>query len=667
METAPEGSAGQSSGAVRWGAAQGAAVVVSAALVGAVLLGATFAGDGSGFDGVLPVGGAALVLLMGFLVAFAFGALSLPRLGASGVALLVGLGLLVVWTGTTVVWSIAADRSWETFNRGSAYFAFLGLGIVLAGAGRARAARVGAAMFALVTGAALTWALATKVFPSLDPDAERVARLQEPIGYWNALALIADIALVLALWLGATEGRRPALRVLGALLAYAATLALLLTLSRAGLVAGVVVAGLWLLVSRERVESGLLLVAAAVPAALVAGWAFTRPALVENGALEADRVSDGRVFGLLALVGAGLVMGAVVLGVQRGLDSDRRRLAKRGLLAVAVVGAAAAVVALVVAIGNPVTWLDDEVTDSACSEVVNDPSRIGSLDLNNRWCWWNEAVDVYGEHAPWGAGAGTFEIARKRVRTDIRSVLQPHSVPLQQLADGGGVALGLFVALVLAAAGVCVGALRRLTGEERAAAVALVALPVAYLVHALVDYTWDFIAVTAPTMVALGLLAGAGQKLFSVRRRTILALAEMLIALVVLASYVSPRAADRSVRASTRALDEDDFDTARDRAEWARSFNPLSVDPLWALARVDERQRRYDDAEERYVQAVELQPENPETWYALGLYEFQVRGNLCAAYRFLNDAYTLDPAGSQWVKGGELDVAREAVNEGACE
>jgi Flp pilus assembly protein TadD len=186
-------------------------------------------------------------------------------------------------------------------------------------------------------------------------------------------------------------------------------------------------------------------------------------------------------------------------------------------------------------------------------------------------------------------------------------------------------------------------------------------------VHALVDYTWDFIAVTAPTMVALGLLAGAGQKLFSVRRRTILALAAVLIALVVLASYVSPRAADRSVRASTRALDEDDFDTARDRAEWARSFNPLSVDPLWALARVDERQRRYDDAEERYVQAVELQPENPETWYALGLYEFQVRGNLCAAYRFLNDAYTLDPAGSQWVKGGELDVAREAVNEGACE
>ena len=67
------------------------------------------------------------------------------------------------------------------------------------------------------------------------------------------------------------------------------------------------------------------------------------------------------------------------------------------------------------------------------------------------------------------------------------------------------------------------------------------------------------------------------------------------------------------------------------------------------------------------MQAVELQPENPETWYALGIYEFQVRGNMCAAYEFLNNAYTLDPAGSQWVRGGELDIARDAVNKGACE
>jgi tetratricopeptide (TPR) repeat protein len=667
METAPEGPAGASSGGVRRGAAHDAVGWVVAALVGGVVLAAAFAGDGSGFEGVLPVGGAAVVLLAALVVAFAFGAVPLPRLGAPGIALLASLVLLVVWTGATAAWSIAPDRSWETFNRGLAYAAFLGLGVVLAGAGGAKAARLCASLLALVAGAVLCWALASKAFPSLDPDAERIARLQEPIGYWNALALVADLALVLALWLGATEGRRVWVRVLGALLAYVATLALLLTLSRAGLVAGAGVVVLWLLLSRERVQGGLLLLAGAGPAALVAGWAFTRPALVENGALEADRVSDGRIFAVATLVGAGIVAGLVVLGVRRGLDAESHRRAGRALLAGAGVAVVACVIALAVAVGNPVTWLDEEVTGSSCAEVVNDPSRLGSLNLNNRWCWWNEAVDVYDHHAPTGAGAGTFEIARKRFRTDIRSVLQPHSVPLQQLADGGVASLALFVVLVLAGACVCVLALRRLDGAERAAAVALVAAPAAFFVHALVDYTWDFIAVAAPTMLALGVLAGAGREVVEARRRPFLALAAVLVALVALASFASPRAADKSVRASTRALDDDDFERARDRAERARALNPLSVDPLWALARVDEREGRYDDAEQRYVQAVELQPENPETWYALGLYEFQVRGNMCAAYRFLNDAYTLDPSGSQWVEGGELDVAREAVNEGACE
>ncbi len=668
METAPEGSAGQSSGAFRWGAAHGAGVMVSAALVGCAVLGAAFAGEGSTFDGVLPVGGAALFLLVALLVAFAFGAIPLPRFGASGLALLASLGLLVVWTGSTVIWSIAPDRSWETFNRGLVYAVFLGLGVMLAGVGGARAARLAAALLAVVTGVVLTWALATKAFPSLDPDAERIARLQEPVGYWNALALLADIALALALWLGATEGRRLPLRALGALLAYAATLALLLTLSRAGLVAGIGVALLWLVLSRERrVEGGLLVVAAAVPAGLVAAWAFTRPALVEDGAAESDRVSDGRLFAALAVVGALLVVALVVFGVRRGLDPERRTRARRALLAAAAVTAAACLVALVVEIGNPTTWIDEEVTGSSCTEVVNDPGRLGSLNLNNRWCWWTEAVDVYAEHAPLGSGAGTFEIARKRVRTDIRSVLQPHSLPLQQLSDGGVVALGLVVLLVLAGAVVCVCALRRLGGAERAAAVALVAAPAAFLAHALVDYTWDFLAVTAPTLLVLGVLSGAGREPISPGRRPFLALAAVLVGLVVLVSFASPRLSERSVRGSTRALDGNDFDTARDRGRRAQTFNPLSVEPVWALARVDERQGRYDDAEERYVEAVELQPDNPETWYALGLFEFQVRGDLCRAYEYLNEAYTLDPSGSQWVEGGELDVARAAVDNGACE
>jgi tetratricopeptide (TPR) repeat protein len=237
---------------------------------------------------------------------------------------------------------------------------------------------------------------------------------------------------------------------------------------------------------------------------------------------------------------------------------------------------------------------------------------------------------------------------------------------LQHLADGGIAAFALFVALVVAGIAVAVAAVRRLAGDERAAAVALVAAPAAYLLHALVDYSWDFLAATAPVMVALGVLTGAGRPLLAVKRRLLVAVVSVTALVVFLASFASPRLADRYVRSSTRALGDGDFDRSRDRALWARFFNPLSVEPLYSLARVAELRRDPDTAERYYIKAVELQPENPETWYTHGIFQFDVRDNMCAAYRFLNEAYTLDPAGNQWVRDGPLDIARDAVNAGGC-
>ena len=109
-----------------------AGALVLATLVGAVVAGATFAGDGSDVGGTLPVGGAAVVLLAGLLVAIGLGWLPPPQVGRSGAALVCALVLLVAWTGVTVWWSIVGDRSWDAFNKTVAYAAFLGLGIVLA-------------------------------------------------------------------------------------------------------------------------------------------------------------------------------------------------------------------------------------------------------------------------------------------------------------------------------------------------------------------------------------------------------------------------------------------------------------------------------------------------------------------------------------------------------
>jgi hypothetical protein len=677
--------------------ALGSAALLLAGLAGAALLGATFAGDGSDVDGILPVGGGALLVLAGVFVLVGLGRLPLPHIGRSGLAVVLALSLLCAWIGTTIVWSIAPDLSWDAFNRSLAFLAFLGLGIVLAGAAGPFAARLGATLLAVVTGVVLTWALVAKAIPALDPQGDRIGRLREPVEYWNALALIADVALALGLWLGVSRALSPRhsprhspqrppgdprdpfgqrigdplkegsrdradfVPLAGALLLYVATLALLLTLSRMGLVAGVAVVVLWLLLSRERVEAGLLLACSAVPGALVAGWAFTRPALVEDGAGRADRVADGAVFGVLALLGAALVMGLAVFVAQRQLAPGTRRRVGQALVVGAAVLALAAVAGLAVAVG------DASTSRVSCSEVANDPGRFGNISFSNRRCWWAEAKDVFVEHAPEGAGAGTFEMARKRFRTDARTVSQPHSVPLQQLADSGVLGLGLFAALLVIGAAACACALRRLDGAERAATVALVAAPFAYLLHALVDYSWDFLAVTAPTTFALGVLVASGRTPGDVRSRPFLAIAAVVLAVATLVSFASPRLSERSVRASDRALDDDDFDRARDSARRAQLLNPYSVEPLFALARVAERAGRLEEAGERYSEAVELQPENPATWYALGTFEFHSREDMCAAYRALNRSWLLDSAGDQWLPGGELDVSREAVQEGACE
>ena len=647
--------------------APGRGALALAGLVGAALLGAAFAGDGSDVGGILPVGGAAVVVLAGSLLAVALGWIALPRLGRSGAAVVAATVALVVWTGLTIVWSIVPDRSWDAFDKTVVYAAFLGLGILLAGAAGGAAARLGASLLALVVAIVLVWGLASKAIPALDSTGGRIARLSEPIGYWNAVALLADVALVLGLWLGASRGHAAWVRVAGGVLGYVATLALVLSVSRTGLVAGVVVVALWLWLARERVEGGLLLVASCLPAALVGGWALTRHGIGDDGASHADRVADGRAFGVVALLGAGVVVALVAWGARRSLVEDVRGRIGRGLVAVVVAAAVASVIAFVVAVGNPVSWTRDQITASKdCTEVANTAERLGSLNVNGRLCWWTEAAKVFRQHDPGGAGADSFEIARKRFRVDARTVTEPHSVPVQQLAEGGIGGLALFLLLGAATAWACACAVRRLEGGERAAAIAVVAAPTAYGLHALVDYNWDFLATTAPTMVALGTIVGAGRRTGERRRRPLLGVAAVLLAAAVLVSFSFPRLSERYVTDSTVALDDQDYGRAHDLAERARFFDPLSVDPIYALAHVAERRGDRATAQRRYIQAVELQPENPDTWYTLGIYEFQVLGNFCAAYRFLNNAYTLDSAGNQWVKGGPLDIARNAVNSGAC-
>ena len=417
------------------------------------------------------------------------------------------------------------------------------------------------------------------------------------------------------------------------------------------------------MLSERRLEGGLLGLATGVPALVVAAWVFTRPALVEDGALRADRVHDGAVFAILAVTGAALAAGlAARLPLHALVGRDPRRI-RRGLVGAALSIAVLCAVALVIAVGNPVTWAADQVSGGECS---NDPGRLTELCANNRPAWWGEAAEVFVDHPLGGTGALTFEIARKRVRDDGLPVREPHSVPLQLLADLGLV--GFALALTFAGA-LIVGirrGLRRLEGQEREAAAALVCLPAVYGVHALVDYDLDFLAVTAPTLVVCGVLLGAARPPAVLGSRMLTAAASVATALAVIVVLVTPSLAERAVERSTRAVEEGRLADAADDARRARSLDPLALEPVYAAAVAADRLGDHDRARALYRRATEMQPENPEPWIALGLYELAGREDLCAAYYAFNAAYTLDPKGRQWVPGGPLDIARDAVNNGAC-
>jgi O-antigen ligase len=616
-----------------------------------------FAGDASA-PVPLAVSVPALVLLWAAGSTALCGRLVLPRLTREARIVLAATVALVLWTAVSALWSIAPDRTWEWFNSGLVVLAFLALGL-LVGAARGGARALTAAL-TTVCGAALAWALLGLVIPALAPDGDRIARLREPVGYWNALALLADAGLAYATLLLAGRGRWT--RVAGAALGFGAVTVVLLTQSRAGLVAGVAVLVLVLARAPRRLETGVRLLLAALPGLAVAAWVFTRPALVDDGAGRVARVDEAPLVAVALVIGL-LASAALVslVPVERAVATRAADVA-RALRVAIVVLLVAGVVALAVAVGNPATWAADQVGAGECR---NTPGRIVELCDNNRLAWWGDALEIAAEHPLRGTGAGTFQIARVGVRDDGSAVTQPHSVPLQLLADLGVVGLALGLAVVI---GVGVGirrTLRRLDGDAAWTATVLAALPLAWGLHALVDYDLDLVAVTAPAALATGTVLTGG---LPVRRSLGGAPAVAVatgLALIAVGSLVLPELSRRAVDEVYRASD---LAIAADAARRARALNPLALDPITAQAFVAERAGDTDRAVELLELATRKQPLNPAPWLALARFHYLADPpDYCAAYEAFNAAYTLDQMSDRWVPGGPLDVSRDEVNAGACE
>jgi O-antigen ligase/polysaccharide polymerase Wzy-like membrane protein len=615
---------------------------------GALLFVAVFFGDGVSDSRLFWLGAFALLTVA---VAVAAGPVPVP--GRAGLAVLVLLAALSAWVGLTMWWSIAPDLSWAAFDRVLVYLAFAVLGLLAAKV--PRPARTVAYGLAALLGLVLAWALLGKVIPSLFPDGARVARLRNPVGYWNSLALVAATALPLGLWLAAPRAHRRVVRAAGALLVYLAELVVVLTYSRGGVAVAVLAALGWIALSRERLESLAVLVLVTPVAALVALWAFSRPALTDDLQVYADRVNDGAWFGVFLCVGAAVVCAAAFVAAGRAVPEDRRRVYAARLGAVVAVAAAAAVAVLLVHSGGKIL---DDFHGASGKEVTQDPTRLAELSSSNRWRWWQEAWSLFEDAPAGGKGAATFEIARRDIREGSIVTTEPHNLPLQFLSETGIVGFVLLLGLAGAGFAAVGSALRRAGPEERGAAAALAVGVGAFALHSLIDIDWEFVAVGAPAFFSLGVIAGLGAERRA--RRPALAVAVTVATLGVLYSLTAPYASGRLVDSAYDAIADGKISRALSDGDSARWLNPLAVDPLLALGDAEGAGGDEAAALRRYRQAVDLQPENSSTWYALGSYElFTARYR--AALHDLDRAYGLDPYGPAGRPGGLLDQARAKV------
>lgn len=580
---------------------------------------------------------------------------------------------VVLVTGASISWSVAPAISWNETNRMLAYLAVMLAGLAAARTAPSRWAVLPTGVL-LGTSAILVIGLLSKVFPAtFEPD-EIFARLQQPIGYWNAVGALAAINAVLALWFGT---RRHGYRPLNALAYPALMLAvatLLMSYSRGALLAFAIGVAAWLLLAPRRLHSILLLGVGGVAGVFVGIWAFANTALSTDDVLLAARESSGTQLGVLLL---GTVLLLLVLGLAiefsllfAGIHRyERRRIGALVLCLAALVPLAGSgmLAASDRGLTGSVSHAWKQLTDPETSGPSSDPTRLGAVG-SQRSLYWSQAFAVYRVQPTRGVGAGGFGAVQDRARGANPTIVEhAHGWVPQTLADGGWVTLALQALLGIAwllaalrAVGIW-GPLRGRRGDpEVVASAAMVATIVTLAVTAAIDWTWFVPALALPLALFAGWVVGRGgepavgaaaepaadpvlrDRRWWIARGPVAALVVVATA-ASLVSIAQPWRADRLQDQALEALDRGDLPRAESLARDAASVNPLSPRPEYALAQVRVAQNRISDARELHRRAAALEPSVAASWQRWADFELHVADDPVAALRLSGLALKMAP------------------------
>ena len=422
----------------------------------------------------------------------------LPRSTAGRVAL-AGAALFAGWTAISMAWSPVSSAALDDAQRVLLYLGALIAATAFLVPGRpARWLEPGLAGGALVV---ILYGLSERLLPwliELNRSESAVARLEQPITYWNAMGLAGAIGLILAARMAGDASRDLRLRCAAAAACAPLGAGVYLTFSRGSLVAllaGLAVLALLLPRHGQLVAIGIGLGTAVLGSISVGVFPWVR---------GLEEVGNHSVQGALALVLlAAIAAGAAWLTRRRAVAerpvTEEPVAPRHKVLALAVV--------VVVVIGMAVVATNEVRPDLRRERTGATPSRLVSVD-SNRYSYWGVALDVFGEHPLVGRGTGGFRVEWLMRRDVDESVVDAHSLVIETAAELGLVGL-LALGLMLGGVAACARRAYLLAPEASAGAAAVAA---AWMVHSLLDWDWEMPAVTLMAIACAGALIAAADR-----------------------------------------------------------------------------------------------------------------------------------------------------------
>jgi O-antigen ligase len=485
------------------------------------------------------------------------------------------VGALGVWVALSMIWSISPSGSAREVERMLVYVSVaLAISLVLRrGDGPAVAGGT------LVGVCAITlYALGTRLLPDrfdTSEDATNAYRLAEPLGYWNALGLVAAIAILLAIGAVAHARRASAAMIAGAVLPVL-VMALYFAFSRGSWLALFVGFAATISLDPRRITVLWTILVVAAPSAVGVAIASRQDALTGNPNTTAtDFVTEGHRLAwlLTVLIPSSAVLAWIAHRVARRVSVGPR--VRRGVAGALTAVALGAFGAAVLVAGGPTSALNDirERYEAPADSGSNLNDRLFQFSGTGRGEMIAVAWDFGLSHPVGGTGAGTFEILWYEHRPSTEVVRDAHFLYIETFNELGLVGLALLTAAL--AVPLIAGVRAR---RSRFVAPSCGAF-LAWVSASALDWHWEMVALTTTALLtgSVGLLAAERRSHGALMTGTRLAMIGLTGTLSLLAVW--SLVGNQALFAGRDALKRKDWSEARDHAHRAQALLLWSHEP----------------------------------------------------------------------------------------